>query len=250
MAIIIYLGNVGSGKTLSAVRNIAKNMTNRTIYSNIKTRKLKNVKMLKGEHIIKKEHIRDIKKRNGDIEPVYELTMNKDYWKNLKVPINIMLDEVHNILNSRKSMSKPNIIMTDWLALIRRILGDNSAGTGDLIMISQLKRRIDPIAREMAQQYRYHICHYQKTCNKCQLTWQENSEQAEQLQTCPRCTNWQIKKHSLQIEVFHFSGETNYETWYNYGRKTYYNHYFINDCEKYFNYYNSLQWSELLSEYY
>lgn len=45
-------------------------------------------------------------------------------------------------------MSKLNICIGDWIALVRRIVGEDTRFEGELILVSQLWNRIDLIARE------------------------------------------------------------------------------------------------------
>ena len=146
----IILGNVGSGKTALAVREMFVNKLNRKTYSNIITKNLKNVVPITPRMIIKEEIVTYKKNRKtGKEEPVYKHTLNVKFWKDIKEPINVVLDEAHSIINARRSMSKINIIVTDWIALIRRVLGQSESGYGELVLISQLANRIDVIAREM-----------------------------------------------------------------------------------------------------
>ena len=108
----IILGNVGSGKTAFAVREMARNLSNRTYYSNVKT-ELKWQRDIKPEMIIKQEIVDHKKnKKTGEMEPIYKNTLNDTYWKNIKEPINIVIDEAHTILNSRRAMSTINIIVS------------------------------------------------------------------------------------------------------------------------------------------
>lgn len=246
MSIKIYLGNVGSGKTVSCVREMANDMSDRVYFSNIKTT-LENQKTLTHENIIIKE-IKDYKsnKKTGQKEPIYEYKVNIDYWKNLKVPCHVILDEAHSIVNSRRSMSKINILVTEWLALIRRVLGEDSTTEGDLIFITQLPMRIDSIARDMATVIKYHKCHYLKTCTNCEMTFQEHNLMPKKLKQCPKC-NGTFRKHSHMIEVWEFSNMERYNAWSLYGNKTYYDHYRINDIGDYFPMYDTLQWDNLFS---
>lgn len=248
----ISLGNVGSGKTASEVREIMLNINQRKTYTNIriKNTKQKNTHILKPEFIIKKQLVKTIQRRGGDLEPVYKQELNVEYWQELKEPINVVLDEAHSIINSRRAMSKTNIVINDWLALIRRVLGQSEAGQGDLVLITQLWNRIDNIARDMAHQIRYHICHYMKKCKHCGLVWHENSEHPEPLFICPECSSISIKKYSHRIEIYKFAGMDAFINWKDYGMKTYYSRYIINDIETYFPNYNTLQWDNMFSQYY
>lgn len=251
--ITICLGGLGSGKTASVVRDLALNPSHRTTYSNIITMKLKNVKTIDPSMIISRKIVDHKKKRSGELEPVYKDTLNLEFWKKTakkEKGINVVLDEAHSIINSRRSTSKINIIVTDWIALLRRVLGQTEAGYGELILISQLPNRLDIISREMATKIKYHVCHYIKSCKACSFSWRENSEMPEPAWTCLNCGTPHIKKHSHVIEVYHFNSMDSYLVHKQFGSQTYHKHYFIKDIEDYFNFYDTLQWDNLFSEYY
>lgn len=243
--ITLYCGNIGSGKTACAVREMA-NTPYKNYYSNIITKHIKNAKILSPDMIIQKTVIGKNKKG----EDVNDFKLNVDFWKNTQKPISIILDEIHSILNSRRSMSKVNVIMTDWLALLRRMLGQTDAGEGELIVITQLTGRVDIILREMAHRIKYFTCHYIKSCRNCGVSWRENSEMPEQLGECPACGSWKIHKHDFVIEVKHFATISAFDAWHELGIKTYHRNYLITDIEKYFPYYDTLQWDNLFSEFY
>ena len=247
--ISIYIGNIGSGKTACAVRDIALNRTCRKVYSNILMKKLKNAIPIKHDMIVKKE-LAGYKKTKDGQEPVFDKKLNSEYWKNIKEPISVVLDEAHAIINSRRAMSKINIIVTDWLALLRRVLGSSDSGYGELVLITQLPNRIDIIARQMATQIRFHKCHYRKRCKKCGAVWQENSEMPEGLWECPKCGSSSLLKYNHMIEVWHFASMKNYEMWQEFGKRCFYKHYLVNDIEEYFKFYDTLQWDNLFSEVY
>lgn len=246
----IYLGNVGSGKTACAVREMFMNENHRKTYSNILV-DLPHVIPIKAEMIIKKEQIGEKKnKSTGDLTPIYEYKLNKEFWIEQKdEPKNIIIDEAHSIINSRRSMSKINIIVTDWLALIRRFLGQTESGYGNLIFISQLEQRIDVIAREMCNEIHFHICHYDKVCHKCEYYWTETNETPRQKWNCPACGHQKVIKCNHRIEVLEFSSMLAYTNWKMFGDKTYYLRYLVTDIENYFNYYDTLQIANMLTEF-
>lgn len=246
----ILLGSVGSGKTACMVREMYLNNSHRLTYTNIKTKKIKNCKLISPDMIINNEIVDYKKKKDGSSEPVYKKTLNAQYWKNINEPINVVIDEAHSIINARRAMSKTNEIVNQWLALIRRVLGSSESGYGELTFITQLWNRLDIIAREMATQVRYHICHFQKTCKKCRASWSEHSEQPENLYQCPLCASFSIRKHNHQIEVYHFKNMEYFLAWKEYKQQSYYKHYVITDIEKYFPLYNTLQWDNLFEDYY
>lgn len=248
--ITISLGNVGSGKTASIVREMYLNPSHRKTYSNIITKGIKNCVVIDPKMIIKKEIVGEKKKRSGETEAVYESKLHIDYWKDIKEPINVILDEAHTIMNSRRAMSKTNQIITDWMALIRRVLGSSESGYGELTLISQLFNRVDIIAREMATKIKWHVCHYIKTCKKCGWSVQENSDDPEPLWECLNCGSPRIHKHTHVIEVKHFRNSDSFLDWKEYGSRTYHKHYYITDIEKYFKMYDTLQWDNMFSEFY
>jgi len=248
----ISIGNVGSGKTAAEVRNMAINREGRQFYANIRT-SLPWQHDITPDMIIKKDQVDTKKnKKTGEEKPVYDYSVNHEFWKD-KGGCSVVLDEAHTLLNSRRSMSTRNIIMTDWIALIRRVLdGGGGMGEGELVLITQLWNRIDNITRDMATQVRHHICHYRKTCITCGLTWSETSEEPEPMWYCPRCRSQasSIRKHSHIIEVHAFASMDAFKMWSEFGAKSYYRggHYFITDIERYFGFYDTMQWDNMFTE--
>ena len=249
----LFLGNIGSGKSLCAVREMVQNIAHKTFYTNIipkKPRLTPHIKVLKPEMIIEKEITGYKKKKDGSEEPVIDLKLNSKFWKEVPKPISVVLDEAHDFMNARRSASKVNIILGKFLALTRRILGESDYADGDLIFITQLDRRIDIICREMAHQIRYHVCHYQVNCLNCGCGLMENSETPERAVICPLCHSHKLKKSNFSIEVKHFCNIFAYTGWKEFGMKTWHRHYIISDIEKYFEFYNTLQWDNLFEDYY
>jgi hypothetical protein len=188
-------------------------------------------------------------KKNG--EKVYKKKFNKKFWKETQEKytcINIVLDEVHQFLNPRRGMSADAIIMTDFLSMIRRMLGSTPAGSGTLTMITQLPRRIDGIAREMATQIRHCRSHYTKECTLCKANWPEHSDLPEPAETCRNCGSDTLFKHTIQVEVWHFATIHKYEAWYEFGEDTHHMHYLVGDVADYFKFYNTLQWDAMFSD--
>lgn len=147
-------------------------------------------------------------------------------------------------------MSKTNVIMTDWLALIRRVLGSSPSGHGELIFITQLWNRIDIIAREMCNSVIYTICHYLKTCKKCKRSWRETSQEPEPMHSCKFCGHIHIIKHSHILEIYKFNSMLAFKAWSEWGENSFFRHFYVRDIELYFKYYSTLQWDNLFSEYY
>lgn len=250
----MYLGNIGSGKTLSAVIDMVQNKQHITYYANIipkLPKKTPQIKVIEPHMIIKKDIVGTKKKRGGKEEPVYEYKLNKEFWEEFKGQSKtIVLDEVHNLLNARRPGSRVNVIMGDFLALARRIVGDDPQSEGDLILITQLGRRADVIARDMAHKVVYHIMHYVKSCDKCHAAWRETSEMPEQAKICPYCGHYKLSKSKFMIEKFHFAGINAFDMWKNFGMSSFHMHYYMRNVDKYFKYYSTLQWENLLSDLY
>jgi hypothetical protein len=243
----LVLGNIGSGKTASIVREMVLNEDGKTTYSNIilKNKKSNAVQIKRNMIFVEKEFIINGKK-------IKKTILNSDFWKEVRDThpegINVVIDEAHTLLNSRRAMSKDNLIMNDFLALLRRILGDSN-GYGDLVLISQLGRKLDVNARELANSIHFCICHYKRSCSKCNLTWNETNEIYDVPKVCPKCGGKRLTKSNFVIEKFEFRSILDFDFWMEHRIKTYKKHYYITDIEQYFKFYDTFQWENLLSEY-
>ena len=239
----IILGNVGSGKTASTVRWM-KTRKDRTIVTNINVRgkDFKHVVKMTPEMIIAKE---------VDDKGKEKIKLNVEFWKAFvkkHKKVIVVIDEAHTFFNPRRSMSKINVIMTDFLALLRRVLGADSSG-GELVLITQLSRRLDVVAKEMSTYVQFCVHHYVTRCKKCGYQWSENNEQPIKAHDCPQCKSYRIEKIMNLIEVWDFKNIDQYERFENYGEKSHFRHYFIKDIRDIFGNYDTLQWDDLLSKY-
>jgi len=135
--IIILTGNIGSGKTLSAVKEIVDRQ--QRIFTNFEINGLKHTR-LKYDHLFKE-----------DEENKKKMKLNFSFWKTAisKGNFDIYLDEFHNVMNARRSMSKRNVLASDWLSQIRKILGESEYN--NLYLMTQKLRRIDINSRDLAQ---------------------------------------------------------------------------------------------------
>jgi len=245
------LGSMGSGKTACMVREIVLNADEKTTFSNI---------IMKGKNKHKTVQInRDmifvdkvVKVSAKGIETKKKV-FNSEYWKSTrsKYPngINVVIDEAHTLINSRRAMSSDNVIMNDFMSLLRRILGDSGEGYGELVLITQLGKRLDNIARDLATCIHYHRCHYKRTCTKCNFNFWETNEIYDKPKTCPRCSSRHLKKSNFIIEKWEFDSMDNLDQWLDWGHKRWKKHYYITDIEKYFKFYDTFQWENLISEY-
>lgn len=242
----INLGNVGSGKTASVVRDMVLNSDGRQTFSNIITKKLANNTVINKGMIIK---IEQEETSSGKIKE--HKTLNAQFWKDMVKKyksVNVIIDEAHTVFNARRGMTKSAVIMNDWLALLRRVLGSREEGYGRLVLLSQLDRRIDIIAREMATKVRWHICHYNKICKRCGAVHLENNETSDKVQFCMGCGGKRFTVTGHTIEVFEFKNMDDYDHFKTFSEETYFDHYIITDIEQYFPYYDTMQWDNLLSD--
>lgn len=244
--ITLFLGNVGSGKTASAVWEVI-NKPYRKYYTNIKI-KAKNAISIKGDMIIKKELQRTVNKKDGTQKPIYDISLNKEFWMNVEKPISIILDETDQYLFARSGMSKTNKIMSQWLSMIRRVLGQGDVNA-ELILITQLSRKMDVIGREMAHNIKYFLCTYLIQCKKCGATYQENSDMPKKMELC-ECGGYRFNKHSHVITVYCFADIDAFTGWKEWGMKTYYENYNILDIHKTFDKYDSYQWDDMFEDFY
>lgn len=136
--IILILGGIGSGKTLSIIKQIID--TKQYALTNFKLKGIDNYSRIKVSDIIKDDREKKTK------------SVNWEYWDSMRKnhdSYSIYLDEIHNLIHSRRSMTKTNILMSKWISQIRKILSDHPKN--HIYCISQTIRKIDVDFRELAQ---------------------------------------------------------------------------------------------------
>jgi len=248
----IFLGNVGSGKSISCIREMVQN-DDEIYFSNIITKskgdkKLPNNIVIDRDKLIKKEVVKTMK--TGEV--IYKLKFNVEKWQEYKKKygkFNVVLDEFHTLMSSRDFSTKQNKVMGDFLALIRKICND-STGDSTLTLISQLDNRIDVNARNMATEIRYHVCLYDKLCQKCGAFWSEHSELPpfQKKKRCPNCDGKKLKLINHKILVHYFDSMQHYQDWKYGGINTKIQTNLITNIDEYFGMYNTYQMSNLISE--
>lgn len=241
----IVLGNLGSGKTASIVRNMVSITT--PIYTNIRTKKLSHVHVITPDMLIQDKVIGH--KRNG--EEIIKKSFNKQFWQETveeKGNLHIVLDEFHLMMDARRPSSTINKIMADFLAMGRRVAQHNPTQQGSLTLITQLERRIDIVSKEMATNVQWTRAHKQRTCSCGFSRWVTN-EDPIQYYTCSYCKK-NTKESQILIEVWLFTSYRAFELFYYGNKKTYYYHGFIKDIHKYFSLYNTVQWEDMFEGYY
>lgn len=138
--IIVFVGGIGSGKTLSAVKMIMESKN----YA-LTNFKLKNV----GKGFYHQIKFSDVLIKD---EKEKYVGINWEFWNKLrdnKKTFSIYLDEIHNVISSRQSTTKRNILMSRWVSQIRKILSDSP--NSHLVLITQRFEKLDIDFRELAQ---------------------------------------------------------------------------------------------------
>jgi pimeloyl-CoA synthetase len=85
-----------------------------------------------------------------------EFQVNWPFWNEQRQKFgdfSIYIDEIHNIMHSRRSMSKENIVLSKWFSQIRKVCG--SSETTDLVIISQEENKVDIDIKNLAQEIIY-----------------------------------------------------------------------------------------------
>lgn len=249
------MGNVGSGKTISIIKEMVDNIEDETsphYFSNIVTTNKgehaipKNI-MITRDMIIKEEVVKV--KQNGD--EVKSLKFNVEQWLQFKKKyneFNVVIDEAHTLMDSRNFMSKQNRVLNDFLSLIRKIC-NNPVSECNLTLISQIDSRLDINARKLCTEVRYHINVYDKRCLKCGAVWVEHSELSDfqKHKKCPRCKGKPLKFNSRLI-VHYFDNIENYEKWKYNQVKTILQTKKISNIDRYYKFYDTFQLDNLISE--
>lgn len=237
--IIIFLGNLGSGKTLNAVRTIVNDKSDRKTYTNIGLKKYKHFYKIKPQDVILKEK---------DEKGKEKLDLNVKFWQKQKKPLNIIWDEVHLTANARSSMTKANMVISRFIAMARRIVGFDKRGYGHLIFIAQSERTIDANIRDLVNEIDYHIGHWVLRCSDCGHNQSWNS-QMHVMEKCLNCDSPVIEKTDFTTEVLKFKSWDSYYKFILMGSKLYFERILIEDIEDYFKYYDTLQFENIWENY-
>lgn len=235
----VFLGNLGSGKSVNAVREMFMEKSGRVTYTNIFTTGVDNIVHITPDNIIKK--VVDGKKVN--------LELNKEYWENQKKPLNILWDEIHLTANARMSMTKVNMVLSRFIAMARRITGFDKRGYGTFTFVAQKERTIDVNIRDLVNEIVYHISHWVIYCEDCGSSFLVNSEM-QITNKCASCGSWKIIRRDLKIEVFKFKSWNDYFNWCEKMKgKWHFSRELIIDIEDYFKHYDTLQMTDLWENY-
>lgn len=143
--IVGIIGGVGSGKSITVVKEIIDKGKPCFVNFDVKC-KNKNIIRLKTSDVVSIDE--EVSPRG---KKTYKYSVNWEFWKKAqqKFPqgFDIYIDEIHNIINSRRAMTKFNQFFNQWLAQIRKIFGQQE--NNNLYMISQRISGIDIGSREL-----------------------------------------------------------------------------------------------------
>lgn len=144
--IICLWGGVGSGKSITVVKEMVDNESD-IVFSNFRLKQPRDKPKI-FHHRLKYTDIIKYGEKKKDHR------VNWDFWDDVRKKYksySIYLDEVHNIIHARRSMSSENILFSKFLSQIRKILQDHP--TNHIYFISQTLRKIDVDFRELAQMF-------------------------------------------------------------------------------------------------
>ena len=128
---VSFSGQKGSGKTLSIVMIANLDAQKRKIVSNIPGLNIPHHQLVRADMFCK---VIDDKKSTAKTEK-YKLATNWNFWKTHRGE-SIYIDEIHNLVDSRDSMSHENKAASKWVAQCRKVLTD----TGDWRMLKRLRK--------------------------------------------------------------------------------------------------------------
>ncbi len=83
-------------------------------------------------------------------KPIFKKRLNWDFWNDLidkREDWDIALDEVHNLVHSRMSMTKNNVLLSVWISQIRKILGNSKKN--HIYLVTQKLDRLDVAFRDL-----------------------------------------------------------------------------------------------------
>lgn len=243
----IYLGNLGSGKTVYAVKEMADNVTDRKFYTNIITNNVPNVIHITPENVI-------LKIPNNSAKSGFKMKLNTDFWMEQKKHLYLVWDEIHLTANSRSSLSSVNMVLSRFISMGRRIVGIDKRGYGHFIFIAQSERTVDANIRDLANEIYYFRSIWTVECEMCHFRIVTNSDR-QQIGKCLKCGSWKILKKDISISVFVFAQKKNLSAWEcYYGFRNGLPHittekFVINNIENYFKYYDTLQMEDIWNDY-
>lgn len=234
----LYCGSLGASKTTNAVRTMVKDNSGLPTYTNIRTKNIPKAVFFENKLLIKEEIITSGKREKK------KYSFNRDYWLSLPKPMNIVIDEVHFLADSRESQSQMNKAVTEFISMARRIIGMDQYGYGDFIFIAQRPSTIDVRIRDLITNVVYHVLHWILECDNCGLRMKWSSEKPN-IKFCPHCHKRSLRKEHFRTEQYYFTSVERMNEWLILGTargKPYYRRNIITDISDYFNYFDTHQY--------
>ena len=133
--IIAVIGDVGSTKSLTTIRNIKLN-PKKIAFVNFETKGLPNCIRLKKSDIVEKYVDENSRKEKSKV--------NWDFWENAMEKFkefDIYLDEIGLLFSHRTSLSSFSVEGLKWISQIRKILGKSE--TSNIFLVSQSISHLD-----------------------------------------------------------------------------------------------------------
>lgn len=137
----LIVSEPGEGKTAAMMKDILR-FSEDTCFVNWKTYGLPNCVRLKTDHIF-----REVEKSDGKMGKA----VNWDFWTNAIKKhggFHIFMDEIQQIVHSRRSSSGFNTLFSQWISQIRKVTGSNE--NKHFYAVSQRMHNIDPAIRDLA----------------------------------------------------------------------------------------------------
>lgn len=150
----IFVGNIGSGKSLSAIR--VMKLRNQHTFCN-QGLKFDKAHRMKVTDIV--EQVIDEPEEGSKAKAKTRLEVNWKFWVEQTTKYkhyDIFLDEIASFMGARNSMTGFSKKAMEWIAQIRKILGESELN--DIILVSQKLDGIDITIRDFAHE----ITHCQK----------------------------------------------------------------------------------------
>lgn len=229
--IIAIIGNIGSGKSVSATKKVIDSTNHCFVNFNMTAKHTffkKNIERVRKADIITEE-IKTYKK-DGTVK-TKELKVNWDFWNASLIRLggyHLFLDEISNIASSRQSLTKFNTLFSMWLSQVRKLLGDSE--TTNIYLITQKLTRMDVAFRDLLH---------------CIIGVRKYEDTTQTIKTLCYSKGKLIYKMlpAIYIIQHYFVGsncEQDFYSWENFNQKTYnYKTYFL--ANNYFKYYNSYE---------
>ena len=138
-------------------------------------------------------------------------------------------------------MSKKNLIISQFVAMARRITGMDQAGYGTLTFIAQTDFSIEKYIRHLANEIIYHVMYWDQYCMDCDTSEIRNSETAPR-RKCNFCLSENTRKENFSCIIYKFLSFSDYSYWdAGFSGKWYDSREVILDISEYFKYYDTLQ---------